>query len=471
MRYLEIINEALNMELTIKNWDEQLRDRISRDRVARTLALGNLKDEELVNWFAQWDPTPAKKYLINWILPRYIFGGINGVEDLEGIRDDLENFNRFKHHMPIKDIIKIKTASELGQMVRDTLRQLGIINGSSGNIPVEEMQAANQESIKVYEDTELLVVIPLTQRAAGFWGRFSNWCTAYGYKWGHFPDRTSWFNRYNSEHHRLLIWYNKTRPQRDRDNYQCYYGGTPFDEDIQIMDLTDLDVTLDYPIEDYIAKLSHDQIQIIVDNCLAGYKKDPYRIRNGRIEIVTELENIVADFGNDNAQHILAAIQRDNIYDYVYQYTSIHTIVDQEVPANLYNMLEQYLTEKYPNDVRDTANTSLADVLLKHRSSEREILDQLTKISYQAHVNGVRQQMIQLLDQALFDAGISLIEPGNYDGMCTVQGPTVREWIGYPKMFENNKNLINIHVPGGAWDGYDSTVWNSAGDLVLLLGR
>jgi hypothetical protein len=470
---MQIITEALDIELTIKNWDEQLRDRIARDRVARTYALGKLTSEELVNWFAQWDPTKAKKYLINWILPRYVLGGINGVEDLEAVRDDLANFDRFKQRMLQKDILKIKSAAELSMIVRTSLRPPGSAEGPHGAVPPSEVQAAHAESIKVYEDEELLVVIPLTQQAAGFWGRYSNWCTAYGYQWSQYPDRNSWFDNYNALGQRLLIWYNKQHPDRDSSNYQCYYGEGPFDDgSIQIMDLEDLDVTNDYPIEDYIAKLSHEQIQTIVDNCMAGYKQDPCSIVNGRIVITAELADIIADFGNRSAEYVYRMIINGTAHEYVHVETSLEHIIDHEIPIKIHLMLEAYLDKKYPDSMEEY-NSNIYEVLHEHAAQEHEVIDELTSISYHAYTIGVEQDMIKSFDSALADAGIMLHEPHNYEGMCVLQGPTVRNWIGHPRMADHadaaDGKFINVEEPSYGWEGYDETVWQHATDLERLL--
>ena len=466
MRYIEIITEALDMELTIKNWAPALRERIKRDTLARQF--GGRSDEELINLIAEFDPTPAKKYLINWILPRYIKGGINAFEDLEGIKEDLANFERFKQRMPIKDILQIKTAAELSKMVRETLRPSGSVDGPNGAVPYEEVRAVNSESIRVYEDNELLVVIPLTQRAAGFWGRYSAWCTAYGYKWSQYPDRTSFFDSYDGPGQRLLIWINKLHPDRDSSNYQSYYSQGPFDGDIQIMDLEDLDVTDDFPIEDYIAKLNNEQIQIIIDNCMAGYNQDPYSIRNGRIEIVTELENVIADFGNHGAEFIYRVMTSGDVHDYVHVETDLRHIIEHEIPRKIEDALEKYLTKKYPDDMEEW-NDNLYEVLDSNDSEEHEIIDQLKSISYQAHVQGAEGQMWHDFDSALVDAGITLVEPNNYEGMCVVRGPTVREWIGHPKLNDNGEKFIRVEEPSYGWEGYDDSVWTDASDLMKLL--
>ena len=468
MRYSEILAEALNMELTIKNWAEPLRERIKRDPLVRQF--GGRSDQFLIELIAEFDPTPAKKYLINWILPRYINGGINAFEDLEGIKEDLTNFERYKQRMPIKDILQIKTAADLSKMVRETLRPPGSVDGPNGVVSYEEVRAANSESIRVYEDDELLVVIPLTQRAAGFWGRYSNWCTAYGYKWGQYPDRTSLFNNYDGPGQRLLIWINKSHPDRDSSNYQSYYSQGPFDNDIQIMDLEDYDCTDDFPIDDYIAKLNNEQIQIIVDNCMAGYNQDPCRIRNGRIEVFTELENVIADFGNHGAEYVYRVITSGDAHDYVHVETDLRHIIAHEIPRGIENALEAYLTRKYPEDMEEF-NEDLHEVLDSNQSEEHEIIDQLRTISYHGYVRGAEAQMWHDFDSALVDAGITLVEPNNYEGMCILRGPTVRKWLGHPKLNEGGEKFIKLEEPSYGWEGYDDSVWTDASDLMGLLEK
>jgi hypothetical protein len=72
-------------------------------------------------------------------------------------------------------------------------------------------------------------------------------------------------------------------------------------------------------------------------------------------------------------------------------------------------------------------------------------------------------------DSALVDAGITLVEPNNYEGMCIVRGPTVRKWLGHPKLNEGGEKFIKVEEPSYGWEGYDDSVWTDASDLMGLL--
>ena len=479
MRYWEIINEALNMELTIKNWDHQLRDRLAKDRSAQQMNYKTMTPQELITWFADWDPTKAKKYLINWILPRYVFGGINQIEDLEGVRDDLADFDRYKHLMLQKDIIKIKTAAELATMVRETLKPEGGEETRNGVIPPQEIQAAKKESILVFEDDANIVVIPLTQRAAGYWGRNSNWCTAYGYKWGGYPDRTSWFDRYNSDEQRLLIVINKQNLEAEELNYQCHYDGE-FGEDSQVMDLSDTDCTTQNNLEQVFKKLSDDQIGIIVNNCLGQYDIEPNQTNRFDIHSTSSITarsrlvaknikffDLIADHANSTAKNIWKIIVGQRYFELDYYDESLSNIIAQHVPAKLERKLTEYLSKKY-DDEFDESEESIADFLKSH--DEDEIIQCLINDNATAQRNGVEAAMWNAFDEAVSEAGIQMADPGNYDGLCTIRGPSVLEFLSYPRFNPglDLEHLIYVSEPQYGWEGYGDTVWDDS-ELESLL--
>lgn len=474
MRYWEIINEALNMELTIQNWAKPLRDRVKRD--TKFSIPTEMTDQELIDWFAQWDPTKAKKYLINWILPRYVWGGINYAEDLEGVMDDLAKFDRFKQRMPEKDILKIKTAAELATMVRETLRPVGSLSGPNGMIPPSEVQAAHSESIKVFEDDTNLIIIPLTARAAGFWGRHSNWCTAYGYKWGNYPDRTSWFERYSGEGQRLLIVLDKQNPEADDLNYQCHYDGE-FGEESQIMDLSDYDAIDENKLAKIFEKLNNSQLEVIVNNCLKTYDIETSSTSQFDIHSTNKINmdskliaknikfsDLIKHHSNSTALNAWSIIIGDRHWDPPYFEENLETIVEDRLPRKLRDKLAAWLDKKYPG----SEDESIADCL--ENNDEYQIIETLRSENFNAYRSGSEGDMWQAFDEAVSEANVRLLEPHNYEGLCSVIGPKVIDFLSYPRFREgpDDNQLIMLHEPNYGWDGYDESIWEQ-GEIEALL--
>ena len=295
MKLYDLLSEAINIELTAKNWGERLYKRLQQDPSGRDVVwqlTGRVRGpallKDLIKEIMQWDPTMKKKYLLNWIIPKYISGGIQRYEDMEGVRENLALFDKNRLLLPVKDITQVPSASELAKLLRSTL---STDVGPEGKIiPLIERNAARSESLILFERDGLTVVVPLSQRAAGYWGRYSEWCTAYGYEYGVNPDRTSYFDSYNSPRHRLLIFSVEGRD----DDLQCWYGSGPTDGNIQIMNMWDQDVASGPGIERLVGKLSDLTVQEIAKHCLGAY-----HIQNDKILLkYTDVGDFVMEVGH-----------------------------------------------------------------------------------------------------------------------------------------------------------------------------
>ena len=90
-----------------------------------------------------------------------------------------------------------------------------------------------RESQLIYQDANWLIVTPRTEKAAQFWGRGTEWCTAWGDPRGLHPKRSCQFDEYNADGP-LVVIINKQDPQ---ERYQWH------DASYQYMDRDDNDDT------------------------------------------------------------------------------------------------------------------------------------------------------------------------------------------------------------------------------------
>jgi hypothetical protein len=201
-RYLPLITKKLD-QLKIPN-----------NLLGKIAAMpGDFIPEQIFNWLVSRDPTPNRRYL-GWILTCAI-DRLVPFEDLEYLPDALGQYDELKrtNQLPpeARDINRIRTPSQLDTLL--TSNQQSQVTASE-----EERQAALEQSRVVYQDSNWLVVIPETEQAAQFWGRGTQWCTAYGDPRGLHPKRSCQYAEYAPEGP-LVIAINQQQPD---ERYQFH---------------------------------------------------------------------------------------------------------------------------------------------------------------------------------------------------------------------------------------------------------
>ncbi len=191
---------------------------------------GNNLPEQIFSWLESRDPTKKKIYL-QWILTCAVDRGVP-FEDFEYLPTTLAEYDnrKRKNQLPpeAKDINQIKTPSALDVLLRDEANKQATASD-------RETQAAMRESKLIYQDEDWLIVTPTTEKAAQFWGRPTEWCTAYGDSQGRWPDRTCKFRDYNNFGPLVIIinqrdpqeryqWQARTEQYMDRDDKQIKPG-------------------------------------------------------------------------------------------------------------------------------------------------------------------------------------------------------------------------------------------------------
>ncbi len=139
------------------------------------------------------DPDPVKSNT-QWLLTQILRkNNPMPLEDLEGAKDTLTDFMEMKktrqlppEHM---DINKFRSLSDLRAALRKT--ETAIVASSDQ----EEKDALAQSRI-YYNGRDYLILTPLTQESACFWGRPTEWCTAWGHAKGRHPTRSNHYLTY-----------------------------------------------------------------------------------------------------------------------------------------------------------------------------------------------------------------------------------------------------------------------------------
>jgi len=269
---------------------------------------------------------------------------------------------------------------------------------------------------------------------------------------------------------------NKQDPEAIGLNFQCHYDGQ-FGEASQIMDLTDYDAIDDNKLAKIFEKLSNSQLEIIAKNCLAYYDVETDNTSRFDIHSTNKITadsrllvknikfpDLIKVHGNDTAKWAWQTIVGDRHFDTPYFEENLETIVEDRLPRKLRDKLAAWLDKKYP----DSENESIADCL--ENNDEYQIIETLKSENYNAFRNGCEGAMWQAFDEAVSEANIQLMEPHNYEGLCSVIGPKVIDFLSYPRFREDpdDNQLIVLQEPNYGWDGYDKSIWEQ-GEIEALL--
>ena len=142
----------------------------------------------VLQFFEDADPTPNKQYT-EWIIRRYIDGGIRYLEDVDStVAENLAIYHELKTR----------------RMIPPELMDIGKIKGDTGNnsvarffrnvyniyrdLPEQQEKIDKGSSKEVYEDDEIRIVHPADQKAACYYGQGTQWCTASTKSRNYFKD-------------------------------------------------------------------------------------------------------------------------------------------------------------------------------------------------------------------------------------------------------------------------------------------
>ena len=158
-------------------------------------------EREIYRAIISSDPTSTEKKngkYCKWLLDLYRSLGKEGMrktneqkvmlEDLYKIKDALVLFSRYGNRVEKKQIQQYKDYNELVSVMVPFEKNVEEENNSKDLYK----DIKDNQTEKVYEDSEWLVISPKTKEASCFWGMGTKWCTAAT------EDNKNRFNSYNS---------------------------------------------------------------------------------------------------------------------------------------------------------------------------------------------------------------------------------------------------------------------------------
>jgi hypothetical protein len=155
---------------------------------------GAMFAEKLFNHVVAADPDRAKKnsqWLLNLLVSKRL-----PLEDLEKVPDYLTKFAEMKQRRLLPaDATDINRYASLGDVyARIKGEQQQIVSASDA----EEREMLSQSTVH-YDGGDYLILSPKTEKAAQFFGRQTEWCTAWGDPEGRHPTRSCRFDGYNRD--------------------------------------------------------------------------------------------------------------------------------------------------------------------------------------------------------------------------------------------------------------------------------
>ena len=210
---------TLGAQSSVGNTINKLREiipgiEISSDRgdesVTQIMATLGAYISEVLKFFEDADPTANKQYT-EWIIRRFIDGGIRYLEDVDStVAENLDIYHELKTRRMIppelSDIGKVK-----GNEVMKFFRKVYNIYRE---LPAQ-VEKAKGNAKEFYDDADIRIIIPEDKEAACYYGQGTQWCTAS-------TKSTNYFDHYNSAGPLYIIIPKK--PEHEGEKYQLHFG-------------------------------------------------------------------------------------------------------------------------------------------------------------------------------------------------------------------------------------------------------
>ena len=182
----------------------------SGSEVTEVMAALGAYIEEVLKFFEDADPTPNKQYT-EWIIRRYIDGGIRFLEDVDStVAENLAIYHELKTRRMIppelSDIGKVK-----GNEVMKFFRKVYNIYRE---LP-EQVEKAKGNADEFYNDEDVRIIIPNDKEAACYYGQGTQWCTAS-------TKSTNYFNSYNKQGKLYIIL--PKNPEHEGEKFQLHFA-------------------------------------------------------------------------------------------------------------------------------------------------------------------------------------------------------------------------------------------------------
>lgn len=176
---------------------------------------------DIYNKIIKADPTSTDrkngKYC-KWLLDLYKNKKLL-IEDLYKATEYLTLFNKYGSKLQKNQIQMYKSLPELFQEIKQFQEKVPQEDLMSNKDKYKDIKENQTE--KVYEDDEWLVVVPKTKESSMFWGQGTQWCTA--------AKKTNKFNYYNEQGTLYIIISKKIKDDKNRQlKYQMHFESAQF---------------------------------------------------------------------------------------------------------------------------------------------------------------------------------------------------------------------------------------------------
>ena len=214
---------TLGAQSSVGNTINKLREiipgiEISSDRgdesVTQIMATLGAYISEVLKFFEDADPTANKQYT-EWIIRRFIDGGIRYLEDVDStVAENLAIYHELKTRRMIPpelmDINKFKGDANPNSVIRFFRKVYNIYR----ELP-EQVEKAKGNADEFYNDEDVRIIIPNDKEAACYYGQGTQWCTAS-------TKSTNYFDHYNSQGPLYIVIPKK--PEHEGEKYQLHFG-------------------------------------------------------------------------------------------------------------------------------------------------------------------------------------------------------------------------------------------------------
>ena len=214
---------TLGAQSSVGNTINKLREiipgiEISSDRgdesVTQIMATLGAYISEVLKFFEDADPTANKQYT-EWIIRRFIDGGIRYLEDVDStVAENLAIYHELKTRRMIPpelmDINKFKGDANPNSVIRFFRKVYNIYR----ELP-EQVEKAKGNADEFYNDEDVRIIIPKDKTSACYYGQGTQWCTAS-------TKSTNYFNRYNKQGKLYIIL--PKEPEHEGEKYQLHFG-------------------------------------------------------------------------------------------------------------------------------------------------------------------------------------------------------------------------------------------------------
>ena len=227
MRFKELLQEY-NEQKLINDFGNKLTQRYQKETKETESA------QEILAKITSIDPTPNKEFTF-WCAMNYantdnpkFNGGITRFEDIGRAMDSLEKFKRLLRNknltpaLPVRDVNQIRGLTTLEDIVTKYPEKEMESNKEKTSAEEQGFYQTNQAQL-IYNDPQVKVVVPKTEKASCFFGINTQWCTA--------AKNNNMFNAYSKEGPLYIVLLKK-----ENKRYQFHF------QNMQFMDEKDKEI-------------------------------------------------------------------------------------------------------------------------------------------------------------------------------------------------------------------------------------